>query len=61
MTISSSEGVEGNGRPTPELTKNTTYIPYNAGVDGLRAIAVLAVIGYHSEFSRISGGYLSKW
>ena len=58
MTISSSEGVEGNGKPTPELAKNTTYIPYNAGVDGLRAIAVLAVIGYHSEFSRISGGFL---
>ena len=37
---------------------NTTYIPYNAGIDGIRAIAVLAVIAYHSGISRFSGGFL---
>ena len=37
---------------------HATYVPYNAGIDGLRAIAVLAVIAYHSGMSRFLGGFL---
>jgi peptidoglycan/LPS O-acetylase OafA/YrhL len=32
--------------------------PYRADIDGLRAIAVLLVIGFHAAPNRISGGYV---
>lgn len=33
-------------------------LPYMPGIDGLRAIAVVAVILYHAEFGFIPGGFL---
>ena len=33
-------------------------IPYRADVDGLRAIAVLAVIGFHANPSFMPGGFV---
>jgi peptidoglycan/LPS O-acetylase OafA/YrhL len=33
-------------------------LPYMSGIDGLRAIAVVAVILYHAEFGFIPGGFL---
>jgi peptidoglycan/LPS O-acetylase OafA/YrhL len=33
-------------------------LPYMPGIDGLRAIAVIAVIAYHAEFGFIPGGFL---
>jgi peptidoglycan/LPS O-acetylase OafA/YrhL len=33
-------------------------LPYMPGIDGLRAIAVIAVILYHAEFGFIPGGFL---
>ena len=38
--------------------RKVTGIPYIPGLDGLRAMAVLAVIAYHSEFESITGGFL---
>ena len=36
-------------------TVNHRYIP---GIDGIRALAVLAVIAYHFNFKWASGGFL---
>lgn len=33
-------------------------LPYMGGIDGLRAIAVLAVLFYHADFTWMKGGYL---
>ena len=33
-------------------------ISYRADIDGLRAVAVLAVIGFHAGFKSLSGGYV---
>jgi peptidoglycan/LPS O-acetylase OafA/YrhL len=33
-------------------------LPYSAALDGLRALAVIAVLGYHLEFGWMRGGFL---
>ena len=38
--------------------RNDGRLPYMPGIDGLRALAVLAVIVYHSEFENFTGGFL---
>jgi len=40
---------------TPLANEKKRYI---AGLDGLRALAIIAVIAYHLDISRISGGFL---
>src|SRR5262249_37715230 len=48
----------GTGPTTVALNRpGTPEIPYRADVDGLRAIAVLAVIGFHANPSFMPGGF----
>ena len=39
-------------------TYNKAGLPYMPGLDGLRALAVVAVIAYHSEIESVPGGFL---
>ena len=39
-------------------TGGLSRVPYLPGVDGLRAVAVLAVVVYHGHHSWLEGGYL---
>src|ERR1700745_4468949 len=50
----------GGAGPTTVTLKRagTPEIPYRADVDGLRAIAVLAVIGFHANPSFMPGGFV---
>ena len=41
-----------------ELTSPTVGLPYLPGLDGLRALAVVAVLLYHAELSWLTGGFL---
>ena len=45
---------------TPPLSLDSAApaLPYLGGVDGLRAISVLAVIGFHAELGGLKGGFL---
>ncbi len=40
-----------------EVTRRRTELPYSPGLDGIRALAVLAVIAYHNGFAWLPGGY----
>src|SRR5262245_424449 len=42
----------------PRATAYTQPVPYLAGLDGLRALAVIAVIVYHGNPSWLRGGFL---
>src|ERR1044072_7983457 len=37
---------------------NVSQVPYTPGLDGLRAIAVVAVMVYHANHAWLSGGFL---
>ena len=41
-----------------DKTHNNAGLPYMPGLDGLRALAVVAVIAYHSEIESVPGGFL---
>jgi peptidoglycan/LPS O-acetylase OafA/YrhL len=42
----------------PRITDTGTRLPYLPGLDGLRALAVIAVLLYHADLGRIPGGFL---
>ena len=46
------------GPVTTELTAGTRRLPYMPGIDGLRAIAVVSVMFYHSNPDTMLGGFL---
>ena len=41
-----------------QSTAPTPVLGYQPGLDGLRAVAVLAVMAFHADFSWALGGYL---
>jgi peptidoglycan/LPS O-acetylase OafA/YrhL len=45
-------------RPTPSSSGGLSRVPYLPGLDGLRAVAVVAVMIYHANHSWLRGGYL---
>ncbi len=44
----------GRSRPAPEISR----VPYLPGLDGMRALAVMAVMVYHANSDWLPGGYL---
>jgi peptidoglycan/LPS O-acetylase OafA/YrhL len=42
----------------PRATAYTQPVPYLPGLDGLRALAVIAVIVYHGNATWLRGGFL---
>jgi peptidoglycan/LPS O-acetylase OafA/YrhL len=53
MTVT-SERTERSGRPRQQLSG----VPYLPGLDGLRAVAVIAVMVYHANATWLEGGFL---
>jgi peptidoglycan/LPS O-acetylase OafA/YrhL len=45
-------------RPSPAEPRRRSRVPYVRGLDGLRALAVIAVVLYHSGWRWAVGGYL---
>lgn len=44
--------------PAPPHHAASPTLPYLGGIDGLRAISVVAVIAYHADIGTVSGGFL---
>ena len=47
-----------SARPSPRPRENLSHVPYLPGLDGLRALAVAAVLVYHANADWLSGGFL---
>src|SRR3954451_3065990 len=43
---------------SPQATRHVARMRYMPGLDGLRAVAVLAVLFYHADLSWMPGGFL---
>ena len=54
---SDSKATKGT-KTLADKTHNNAGLPYMPGLDGLRALAVVAVIAYHSEIESVPGGFL---
>ncbi len=46
------------GEPTSRRDHHAASMPYIGGLDGVRALAIVAVLLYHAEFAWIPGGFL---
>jgi len=56
-TATENSGLDTSSRwPTPE--GRSTRLSYQPGLDGLRALAVMAVLLYHARYSWMPGGFL---
>ena len=55
-------GMSGGGERPEELSwdghRQSAARPYRSDIDGLRAVAVLAVVAFHVKFSAFPGGYI---
>lgn len=58
MAVSTEEQRARAGRPEPEEAVRPVHLGYLAPLDGLRAVAVLAVVVYHGHPSWLPGGFL---
>ena len=45
-------------RPRGRRTENLSHVPYLPGLDGMRALAVIAVLIYHANAEWLAGGFL---
>ena len=54
--------MSGGGERPEELSwtghRQSAARPYRSDIDGLRAVAVLAVVAFHVKFSAFPGGYI---
>jgi peptidoglycan/LPS O-acetylase OafA/YrhL len=58
MAASTATVVVAEQLPHPTLRNQISRVPYLPGLDGLRAIAVTAVLVYHANHEWLSGGFL---
>ena len=58
IVVAAREGVPVQRVGRSELTTGAVGLPYLPGLDGLRALAVAAVLLYHAELSWLPGGFL---
>ena len=50
--------VDAGTRRRPDLQANISRVPYLPGLDGMRALAVVAVMVYHANSDWLPGGFL---
>ena len=59
LVVGTAEGVKvGCDHAASAPVATEARLPYSPGLDGLRAIAVMAVLLYHAELPFIPGGFL---
>lgn len=44
--------------PSPQNSKHLTHPKYRPDIDGLRAIAILSVVGFHASPTKVTGGFI---
>ena len=44
--------------PAPRVVRSVSAVPYLPGLDGMRALAVVAVMVYHANSAWLPGGFL---
>ena len=60
MAVATGEDLRAAGRPTPAASGpvRRAALPYMPALDGLRALAVIAVLAYHADLRAAQGGFL---
>jgi peptidoglycan/LPS O-acetylase OafA/YrhL len=58
MRVADREAVRPPGRHRADTRTPPPPVPHAPGLDGLRALAVVAVLGYHLDLAWLGGGFL---